>query len=129
MSRLSVLLVEDNQLLRWWMTSTLQRVGCCVVAPTSAEDALAVAGAARFDVLITDWRLADGHDGFEVLGRIRERFPETLAILISAEAGAELADRARSMGFDLVIAKPFPVAEIVAAVQSLATSHRPRVAS
>ncbi len=121
---LSVLLVEDNQLLRWWMTSSLQREGCSVEAPKSVDEAIRIAGGSPFDVLITDWRLAEGHDGFEVLARVREKHPETLAILISAEAGADLADLARTNGFNLVIEKPFPVAEIVGAVHNLAINHR-----
>ena len=114
-----VLLVEDNQLLRWWMTSSLQREGWFVLAPKSVEEALQVAGARRFDVLITDWRLPDGHDGFEVLERVRAVAPEIFAILVSAEADADLAQRGRASGFDVVIRKPFPLAEIVGAVHSL----------
>lgn len=129
MPRLSVLLVEDNQLLRWWVTSSLAREGCCVMAPPSVDEAMSLAAATPFDVLITDWRLAQGHNGLEVLTRVREKSPETLAILISAEADAELSGRARASGFDLVIEKPFPVAEIVGAVHRLTEHARPEVTS
>jgi DNA-binding response OmpR family regulator len=128
MHRFSVLLVEDNQLLRWWMTSSLQREGFRVVAPKSVEEAIALA-ATPFDVLITDWRLAQDHNGLEILTGARKKFPGTLAILISAEADAELSHRARAGGFDLVIEKPFAVADIVGAVQHLAERARPEVAS
>ncbi len=119
----SILLVEDNQLLRWWMTSSLEREGFRVTAPQSVDEAMSLAASVPYDVLITDWRLAQGHDGLEILARVRERFPGTLAILISAEAGAQLSDSARANGFDLVIEKPFPLAEIVGAIQ-LVTQHR-----
>ncbi len=119
----TVLLVEDNQLLRWWMTSSLQREGYSVVAPKSVEEVILMDGASAFDVLITDWRLPDGHDGFEVLNRLRAKRPGILAILISAEADAELTERARAHGFDIVIRKPFPLAEIVSAVHNWAASH------
>ncbi len=119
----TVLLVEDNQLLRWWMASSLQREGWAVLTPKSADEAIKMAGAHAFDVLITDWRLADDHDGFEVLAQVRAKYPRVLAILISAEADTELADRAHANGFDLVLRKPFPLADIVGAVYSLAASH------
>ncbi len=128
MHQFSVLLVEDNQLLRWWMTSSLQREGFRVVAPKSVEEAISLA-ATPFDVLVTDWRLAQDHNGLEILTGARKKFPGTLAILISAEAGAELSHRARAGGFDLVIEKPFAVAEIVGAVQRLAERARPEAAS
>src|SRR5574337_2152110 len=124
MSRPTVLLVEDNQLLRWCVTCSLQKEGCSVAAANSVEEALRLATVSAFDVLITDWRLADGHNGLEVLARVRENCPRTLAILISAEAGAELADRARTSGFDVVLEKPFPAAEIVNAVHNLALTHQ-----
>lgn len=124
MSQPTVLLVEDNRLLRWWMTSSLQHEGCLVAAPKSVDEAMDIATVTHFDVLITDWRLADGHDGSEVLAHVREKYPQTLAILISAEADTELADRARTDGFNLIIEKPFPVAEIVGAVRELTVSQR-----
>ncbi len=123
MYRHSVLLVEDNQLLRWWMTCSLQREGFTVVAPASVEEAMSAASKTPYDVLITDWRLAEDHNGFEVLARVREKSPPALAILISAEAFRDLPERARALGFDLIIEKPFPVAEIVGAVRNLASVH------
>jgi len=122
----TILLVEDNQLLRWWMTNSLQSEGCAVSAPQSAEEGIELAGAKSFNVVITDWRLPEGHLGGEILARVREKFPETLAILISAESGGEFRHQARACGFDLVIEKPFPVAEIVGAVHQLAGRLRQR---
>ena len=116
----TILLVEDNQLLRWWMTSSLQREGWVVSAPQSPDEAIALAAAKSFDVVITDWRLPEGHFGCGILARVREKSPRTLAILISAESGGEFTDQARACGFDLVIEKPFPVAEIIGAVHTLA---------
>ncbi len=124
----SILLVEDNPLLRWCMSSSLQRDGCRVTAPESVGEAISLAAHSCFDVLITDWRLAQGHCGSEILSYAREKFPETLAILISAEAGAELSDRARARGFDLVIEKPCPAVEIVGAVHDLVRRDRSKVA-
>lgn len=124
MARLSILLAEDNQLLRWWITSSLHSEGLTVAAPTSVDETISLAASTSFDVLITDWRLAHDHNGLEVLARAREKSPGILAILISAEADAAVYDRARASGFDYVIEKPFPVAEIVGAVQRLTGNPR-----
>ena len=124
MGPLTVLLVEDKRLLRWWMTSCLERAGFSVLPTESLDEATQIASARHPDLLITDWRLADGHNGLEVLTRIREKHPQVMAILISAEAGAELAGRARASGFDLVVEKPCPVAEIIGAVHKVAVTHR-----
>lgn len=123
MRRPTVLLVEDNQLLRWWMANSLQREGWCILAPKSVDEAIKMAGACAFDVLITDWRLTDDRDGFEVLAQVRAKSPRILAILMSAEADAELAGRAQANGFDVVLRKPFPLAEILGVVHSLGVSR------
>jgi len=123
MRRRTVLLVEDNQLLRWWMTSGLEREGWSVLTSNSADEAIKMAATAAFQVLITDWRLADDQDGFGVLAQVRAKYPQVLAILISADADAELTGRAQTNGFDVVLRKPFPLAEIMGAVHGLAASQ------
>lgn len=129
MRGLTVLLVEDRRLLRWWMTRSLQRAGCFVLTADSPSEAMSMVTAYPFDVLVTDWRLADGHDGSDVLAQIRERYPEMPAILISAEADTKLSGRAEAAGFDLVIEKPFSATEIVDAVRKLAVIRPLEVAS
>jgi len=125
----TILLVEDNQLLRWWLASSLKDEGFEVTAPRSIDESVALADRVPFDLLITDWRLADGHDGLEMLQRARKTDSETLAVLISAETTADFSERARQDGFDIVIEKPFPVAQIVDAVHSLEERFPARVAS
>ena len=117
-----VLLVEDNRLLRWCVCSELHRGGCAVVAPEPVDEVMRLDPAQTVNVLVTDCRLADGHNGFEVLACVRERYPEICAILISAEADPQLAVRARNAGFDVVIEKPCRVAEIVGAVRALTSA-------
>lgn len=119
MSQLNVLLVEDNRLLRWCIACGLHQYGYNVVVAESVDEALKLNGNLSLDILVTDWRLGGGHDGFEVLQHIREKYPQVASILISAEADARLADQARSAGFNFIIEKPCPVAEIVGAVNAL----------
>jgi len=120
MERPKILLIEDNRLLRWWMTKSLTQEGFLVVAPPTVDEALRLGTAYPFDVLVSDWRLPDGHDGMEVLTAVRRAFPRIASILISAEADAELTERALDAGFDRVMQKPLEVSEIVGAIQACA---------
>ena len=120
----SVLLVEDNRLLRWCVCSELHRGGCAVMAPETVDEVMRLDPAQPVNVLVTDCRLADGHNGFEVLATLRARYPEICAILISAEADPQLAARAHTAGFDVVIEKPCRVEEIVGAVRALSGKHK-----
>ena len=115
------LVVEDNRLLRWWMTSSLEHAGFVVAATETFSEALQICDNSAIEMLITDWHLggpAAVGDGFEVLAHARLHSPQVFAVLISAEADAELMGAARRAGFDVVIQKPFPVAEIVGAVHA-----------
>lgn len=121
-----VLVVEDNRLLRWWMTSSLEHAGFVVEAPETFSEALRICDTSAIEMLVTDWHLrpvpsaveGEQGDGFEVLEHARRHSPQVFAVLISAEADAELTGAARTAGFDVVIQKPFPVAEIVGAVHA-----------
>lgn len=113
-----ILLIEDNRLLRWWMTRSLTREGYLVVAPPTVDEGLRLGTAYPFDILVSDWRLPDGHDGLEVLTAVRQVFPQIASILISAEADSELTERALDAGFDRVMRKPLEVSEIVGAIQA-----------
>jgi len=124
-----LLLVEDNRLLRWWMTSSLTQEGFEVTALESMDDFRRLPPGKSFDVLVTDWRLADGYLGTDVLALARERYPEIIAVLMSAEAGEQLAAEARRAGFDLVLAKPVPSADMIEAVYSVTARHAAGVAS
>lgn len=108
--------MEDNQLLRWWLSVTLGQQGFEVVAPASADELIAVLGAERFDVLVTDCNLDECRDGFHVLTLVRERDPRILAILISAQTDPNLPGRALAAGFDAFLPKPIRASEIAEAI-------------
>ena len=115
---LRILLVEDNPLLRWWMKLCLTREGFLVVAPPTVEEAFSMGTSCPFDVLVSDWRLADGHDGLEVLAITKQTSPHVASILISAEADENLTERALHAGFDRVMQKPLDSSDIVSAIQA-----------
>ena len=118
--QLRILLVEDNQLLRWWMTLCLSREGFLVVAPPTVEEAFRLGASYPFDVLVSDWRLQNGHDGLEVLAAVKHASPQIAAILISAEADHDLTVRALEAGFHRVMQKPLDSSDIVSAIQACA---------
>ena len=119
MGQATVLLVEDNGLLREWLRNCLEGYGFCVAAPPSVSEAVHLAAARPFDVVITDWHLADGWDGFQVLAQVRKEHPQVPLVLISADADAELVHRAQCAGFDSVLQKPFPPCNIAATLHRL----------
>ena len=114
----TILLIEDNNLLRWAMTRNLSQEGFLVIAPPTVEEGLRLGTLYPFDLLVCDWRLPDGHNGMEVLAAVRQAFPQIPSILISAETDDILTERALGAGFNRVMQKPMEVSEIVGAIQA-----------
>jgi CheY-like chemotaxis protein len=103
-SRLSVLLVDDDALIRDCLADLLGDVGCRVTATASAEQALQVADESKApDVLITDVLLGRGMNGLALVTAARRRWPLVRAVLIS---GADIPDPVLAPS-DRYLRKPF----------------------
>jgi CheY-like chemotaxis protein len=72
-TRLRVLVVDDEMLIRWSIAETLRLEGFEVVVGATAAEALDhVKGGAPFDVILLDFRLPDSND-LLLLESIRRR--------------------------------------------------------
>src|SRR4051812_19099431 len=93
-----VLVVDDEQSLRQMMQVMLQRAGHETVVATDVRSAREmIAGAAPFDLVITDLVMPDG-SGLEVLDIARARSVETQVIVVTAHASVETAVDAMQRG-------------------------------
>lgn len=86
--RLEIALVEDEQLLRGLLESTLSRVPGMVVTATfgTAEEALAGIGTCPPDVVLCDIDLGPGMDGIALAKELRKRWPELSIAILSNHA-------------------------------------------
>ncbi|WP_377640934.1 response regulator [Oryzobacter terrae] len=110
MSRVTVLLVEDNPRNLKLARDVLEFAGLAVVAVTTGEEALAVVDRVCPDVVLMDLQLP-GIDGHTTLSRLRAD-PRTADVpVVAVSALAMAADRARALdaGFDGFIEKPISV--------------------
>jgi DNA-binding NtrC family response regulator len=103
-----VLLVEDESLIRWALTQTLVAAGARVVEAADARSAIDAlrAGAQGFDVAVLDVRLPDG-SGLGLLATIRQSWPKTSVLLMTAFDPPELWREACALGALGVVEKPF----------------------
>ena len=112
---MTVLLIEDEPIVRQLAERMLNRAGCRVVAVGSAEAALAATETLTPDVVVADLTLP-GMDGRTVIAALRGRWPKLPAVLVSGYAdSARSADLAgEKMVF---LAKPYALEDLVAAVR------------
>lgn len=123
---LKVLVVDDNTYAREIAGALLNALG--VTDIVMAEGGAAAVGALRTrwpDLVLLDWYMPEV-SGAGLLQIIRDpRFgpPGLRVILMTAYASRENIGRARALGVDGVLIKPFTQAHLATALRALAPSH------
>ena len=123
LSRLRILVIEDEPDSRELIVETLRLCGGEVAAASSAREALQFLEKLLPDVLVSDIGMPE-QDGYELIRQVRQLPPErggkVPALALSAYVREEDRLRARSAGFQRHLAKPFEPADLIACVAQLA---------
>jgi len=99
MNKLKVLILDDNEHVRYQLQDILQPFNCDCFEATNADEALALVEKYSFDVLFLDIRLPYGVTGIEVLRKAKEIRPKDLGKVIILTGW--LTDTARREAEDL----------------------------
>ncbi|WP_392532523.1 response regulator [Nostoc sp. C117] len=122
---LNILVVEDDDDIRFFITTVLEADGATIVAVPSAAPALEVLPQLQPDVLISDIGMP-GEDGYTLIRKIRALKPEmggqVLAIALTAYGDSENRIRALEAGFQTHVSKPISPEELVEIVANLFAS-------
>jgi len=107
----TVLVVDDEPLVRWSVCETLGESGYAVAQAGDALQALAAVKATGTDVVLLDMRLPDSTD-LGVVSVIRRLSPSTKIILMTSYGSDALDREARSRGAFTVLDKPFDMSAL-----------------
>jgi PAS domain S-box-containing protein len=118
----TLLLVEDNDQVRAFAEGLLAELDYQVVAAIAGEQALALLGSRRFDILFTDV-LMPGMSGIELADRARAIDPELPVLLASGYSAEIVSGRARDYQ---TLAKPYGVASLSVALAAARRKSLPR---
>ena len=101
-----VLLVEDEDLLRWSIERYLVKRGFAVTSVRDGAAALAILAGATQDVVVTDLSLS-GADGLTIASEARRLHTETQVVVITGQGSKDTVLQALRQGVSDYIEKPF----------------------
>jgi two-component system, NtrC family, nitrogen regulation response regulator GlnG len=111
-----ILVVDDEETVRWALTKALERAGYRVDAATDGPSGLIAAAEPSVILVLLDVRLP-GRDGLSVLRDVRARRPELPVIMMTAYGTLPVAVEAIQQGAYDYIGKPFDTDEVLLVVQ------------
>ena len=113
-----ILLAEDDETMRRFLTQALTRAGHTVTDCGDGEAAFACLSDHRFDMLLTDI-VMPGLDGIELAKRAVAQVPQLKIMFITGFAAVALHPSAGTPKQARVLSKPFHLRELVAEVDRM----------
>jgi two-component system response regulator AtoC len=120
----TVLVVDDEALIRWSLAERLKGEGYTVLEAETGRSALERL-ADGVDLVLLDYRLPD-RDGVTILRKIKELDQDILVILLTAYASVDTAVEAMKLGAYHFANKPFNLDEVAALVERALETTRLR---
>ncbi len=113
---MSILIVDDEEVLQDVLSSLLRKEGYDVLSARSGEEGLEVLAESEVDLVLLDLMLP-GISGHDVLQQIRRRDPDTVVVVVTAYSSIEGAIQAMRSGAFHYIPKPFKNEEVLLTVR------------
>ena len=110
-----ILVVDDENTLRYFLRLNLQEQGYQVTEAADGASALSLIDQRSFDVALVDLRLTD-MDGLDIVRHLRQVSPKTSVIILTAYATLDSSIEALRQGAHDYLIKPFDTTELLASV-------------
>ena len=106
MGRPTILVVDDEKLIRWSLKENLEKAGYAVYTAATGEEALDLIGRELPDLILQDVKLP-GVSGMEILEQVKELDPTALIIMMTAYGDVDTSVKAMKLGAYDFVEKPF----------------------
>lgn len=119
----NILLIEDDETLRFTIARALTKAAHEVVDVASLPEARDVWGVSSFDLVFTDVNLG-AESGIDFVEELREQGYQGVVVVMTAFATVDDAVRAMKLGADDYLAKPVRLEELLLMTQRLIEQQR-----
>jgi DNA-binding NtrC family response regulator len=110
-AKIRILVIDDEDLIRWSLQKQLEKDGFEVFSASSGEEGLELFDTASPEVVLLDHRLP-GADGLEILSMLKQRSRSLVVIFMTAYRDVSTAVEAMKLGAYEFINKPVEPEEI-----------------
>lgn len=121
----TALIVDDEKSIRDLLSRQLKHLGYDSLAVPNGQKALEQMARQRFDLVMLDIRMPQ-MSGLEVIRQLRQSYPDSCVVMLSAVVDVEVTASALSLGADDYITKPSSVDNLRVRIEG-AQAHRKRV--
>ena len=108
MAKASILIIDDDETIRYFLSRDLEAEGYQVATADSGQAGLKALEKEATDLVLLDIRLPD-LGGIDVLQKIREQWPDALVVMLTGEPDHETAVRAMRLGARDYLTKGKPI--------------------
>jgi CheY-like chemotaxis protein len=113
MSTNKVLLVDDDEIVRFTLAGVLEQSGFAVTCAANVVEALRHITSGPYDALLSDLHMPGPGDGLTVISAMRHVNPSAVTLLLSAFPHLEAAAQAILFQADEILVKPMEVTSLV----------------
>ena len=116
MTGISILLVDDEKLIRNSFARELRAEGFTVTALASSSEAIGEVERTKYDLVVTDL-IMPGVDGFGVLEAVKRHTLQTSVIILTGYGDQQSFNDALRLGADDFILKPCKVNDLISRIR------------
>jgi CheY-like chemotaxis protein len=112
----AILLVDDDEIIRYTLSKLLRYKGFAVTAAGSVLEALTLINSGVYDVLLSDLHMPGAGDGLTVVSAMRHSNPKAVTMLLTSFPEMEAAAHAILLQADAILVKPMDISALVDAI-------------
>ena len=119
----TILVVDDDRAICALIARRLESAGYTTIKADNGKTAVKILGQTPVDLVITDIVMPEA-DGIELVGVLRQKYPQVKVITISGPQNEAYLKLCQSLGAARSCCKPLDLAALTAAVDELTQTSR-----